>query len=146
MDLPRILPTTCRPLLSTTRSIRAGSAPAAPVVDSEKLSKLPKSGYYMIDGNRYRLDAPKSGKWTGFLFLKTGSDYHEQKRLGTYGPTGDWRGSENGRTVVEAILADPKEAAAEYGRNTGTCGRCHAKLEDEDSRKLGLGPVCRSKF
>jgi hypothetical protein len=46
---------------------------------------------------------------------------------------------------LEWIKANPREAAALFGQLTETCGRCGRELSDDDSRKLGLGPVCAGK-
>lgn len=107
---------------------------------------LPARGYYAVNGKRYRIDAPKDGKWEGYVFVKTGSHYHERKRLGMFSPTQGWRGTEGGALVLADVISDPEGRMAEYGKITGRCGRCHAVLEDETSRELGLGPVCKTYF
>ena len=47
---------------------------------------------------------------------------------------------------LSAILADPREAMAAYGRLVGKCGLCGRILEDKESIKNGIGPVCIKKF
>lgn len=47
--------------------------------------------------------------------------------------------------AVELIKADPQFAAAHYGQIIGRCGRCHLRLTDDESRSIGLGPICRGK-
>lgn len=47
--------------------------------------------------------------------------------------------------AVAAINADPSGAMADYGRATGSCGRCGRTLSDPISQAVGLGPGCRSK-
>lgn len=43
-------------------------------------------------------------------------------------------------------IAEDRIAALElYGQETGTCGDCGRALSDETSRRIGRGPVCRSK-
>lgn len=100
-------------------------------------------GYYAVDGKRYHLDRPTSGKWEGWGFLKTGSDYHDRNRLATFRPDGSVSKSHK---VLTRIAADPEYHAREYGRITGTCAVCSRKLEDPTSRELGIGPICRKKF
>jgi Family of unknown function (DUF6011) len=46
---------------------------------------------------------------------------------------------------LEWIKANPREAAALYGRLVGSCGRCGLTLTDDDSRARGLGPICAGK-
>lgn len=127
------------------RARRSGDVPQEPPT-LEGAESLPAKGYYAVSGKRYRVDAPKDGKWAGYVFVKTGSHYHEQKRIGMYVPEVGWRGSERGALVLADVISDPEGRMADYGKITGRCGRCHAVLEDETSRELGLGPVCRTYF
>lgn len=49
---------------------------------------------------------------------------------------------------VEAVHASGGAAAAQgrFGLEHRCCGRCGRSLTDEESRRTGLGPECRSKF
>lgn len=50
------------------------------------------------------------------------------------------------RGILERILAvGTEEALARYGRETGVCGHCHTRLTNDESRALGIGPICRAK-
>ena len=49
------------------------------------------------------------------------------------------------QTVLQAISADP-DALARYGQELGECGVCGRELTDEQSRAIGIGPVCREKL
>lgn len=44
--------------------------------------------------------------------------------------------------IAKLIAPDPHAAAREFGRRTGHCHRCEAKLEKNLSRKLAIGPEC----
>lgn len=44
------------------------------------------------------------------------------------------------------LTEDVAGALATYGREIGRCGVCHRSLTDEESRSVGLGPVCASKI
>ena len=101
------------------------------------------TGYYSVDGKRYHVSRPVNGKWQGWTFLATGSDYHDRRTLATVNPAGTVIRTHD---VLNAILADPFARAAEYGQITGTCAACGRKLEDPVSRSIGLGPICRQKF
>lgn len=114
---------------------------ASEAVEASNLGEL-FSGYFAVNGKRYIVDVVESGKWAGWVFFKTGSDYHEQQRLGRVAPGGSYQGK--AADAFNAIVADPRGAAAEYGQITGRCGKCNRKLEDETSRALGIGPVCRA--
>lgn len=50
------------------------------------------------------------------------------------------------RWVIEAIAKAPEESMALYGRELGKCGMCGRTLTNDESRELGIGPVCRSKL
>ena len=100
------------------------------------------AGYYAHDGKRYHL-SQGSGKWEGWTFLATGSDYHDRKTIASVRPDGSFSRQ---HSVMTAIMADPFARAAEYGRITGTCSVCGRKLENPDSRAIGIGPKCRQRF
>jgi hypothetical protein len=100
-------------------------------------------GYYAVDGKRYHLDRPTEGKWSGWTFLTTGSDYHNRKTIASAAPDG--RVSRD-HSVLQEIQKDPFARAAEYGQITGSCAACGRKLEDPTSRQIGMGPVCRQKW
>ena len=49
--------------------------------------------------------------------------------------------------MLALVLTDDIPAAmATYGREIGRCGYCHRHLTDEESRAVGLGPVCAAKY
>lgn len=50
------------------------------------------------------------------------------------------------RRALEGIAADIKGAAARFGHETGTCGRCSSPLTNDASRARGLGPHCAKQF
>lgn len=102
-----------------------------------------KTGYYAVDDKRYRLDLPTEGRWKGWLFLSTGSDYHFRKKMLMRDPQGKYVvKTDRGLEVLEAIVQSPVECMRAYGLITGTCGVCGRKLEDPVSVELGIGPVC----
>lgn len=47
---------------------------------------------------------------------------------------------------IQLAVRDPLEAAVRYGRETGRCSICDRTLSNPESIKLGIGPICRSKF
>ena len=47
--------------------------------------------------------------------------------------------------VLGAIAKDPEAAALLYATELGRCCRCGRTLTDETSRRVGMGPECRSK-
>ena len=102
-----------------------------------------RPGYYAVDGKRYVVSRSTGGKWAGWTFVATGSDYHDRKTLASVRPDGSVARDHH---VLTAICADPFARAAEYGQVTGKCAACGRKLEDPVSRSIGMGPVCREKW
>lgn len=83
----------------------------------------------------FRVDVPQRGAWMGCVFVKeqAGDDFHKVK------------GAAREEQVVRALLADVRRALKLYGLELGACGICGRTLTDEDSRALGIGPICADK-
>src|SRR5688572_5019619 len=47
---------------------------------------------------------------------------------------------------IAEICRDPLAAAVMHGKQTGRCSCCGRELENEESVRLGIGPVCREKW
>jgi hypothetical protein len=114
--------------------------------DALDLSSVP-AGRYAVPGGDTRLkveiDRPDQGKWAGWIFVRDAAEYGSQQKYGSQRPGQKY----TGKIVAElrAIMADPREASAAYGRLTGTCGCCGRTLEDEVSVANGIGPICARK-
>lgn len=101
------------------------------------------AGHYAIPsltGNNdldfFRVDRPMEGTWSGATFVK---------RVIGGRPDSRARGARTIQKILQAILdADPAKAMALYGQELGQCGKCNRHLTDEESRKFGIGPTCRS--
>lgn len=132
-----------------TTQATTSQAPQAPAqATTIDLTSVP-SGLYMTEaGHRYRVDNlvgdDKAGKWAEWVFVKQGSEYGNQAKLGNQRPGGTYRGA--AEDAIAEIAANPMAAMARYGQNTGTCGACSRTLEDPVSVAAGIGPVCRQKF
>lgn len=48
--------------------------------------------------------------------------------------------------AVEQICRDPLAAAVAHGKQTGKCSCCGLTLTNEESVRLGIGPICREKW
>lgn len=111
------------------------------------LSHVPAGLFAVPDGDtrlKVRIDKPQAGRWEGWTFVKDGAVYGRSAMMGKVAPGGTYVGK--AMDAVAAIAADPREAAAAYGKLTGTCGSCGRPLEDPDSVARGIGPVCMQKF
>lgn len=119
-------------------------APAAPSQGTAESVKADvPQGYYATPsrtGNNdldfWQIDRPTTGKWAGYTFVKRIIGGHDPIRI---------RGAE-AKTVLATIADHGVEAAGlAYANAIGTCYRCNRDLTDEESRRTGLGPVCRNK-
>jgi Family of unknown function (DUF6011) len=98
-------------------------------------------GYYAVQAPSdtelrfYRVKAGKAGgKWAGFTFvdMQASDDWYPQKGA---------RRTE----ILTAIAQDIAGAAKQYAAEIGSCYVCNKTLTDDESRALGIGPVCRKK-
>lgn len=48
--------------------------------------------------------------------------------------------------AIGIVCSDPLAAAILHGKRTGRCSCCGRELENEESVRLGIGPVCREKW
>lgn len=98
------------------------------------------TGHYAVGDVLLKVDAPEAGKWAGWVFVKNGSEYHEEEKFGSQRPGGTYYGRH--ADLLVAVLDSPTAAAQHYGQITGRCAVCNRTLEDEVSVARGIGPVC----
>lgn len=133
---------------------RAAAPPAAmkPRVYDLDLSGVP-AGRYAVEQRRIQIDKPVDGKWAGWTFVKDGSDYGSARRIAGGRP--EWNGCVEiqgsaqmslDRLDLEAIIANPLEAAKQYAKIAGRCCICNLVLENPESVARGVGPICAGKF
>lgn len=86
----------------------------------------------------YEIGKPTVGRWAGYTFIK---------RL--IGSPGDYRKEDMSIDERNRVLAlidkDPKWSSLNYGKQHRICGICSSPLTNAESRKAGIGPVCRGK-
>lgn len=121
---------------------------AAPLKDGkrpspghDKQADLPDipAGRYAVTGadgtvKFYKVDRPTEGRWAGYVFVKVqaGDDYHRVPAQ---------------RAILKQIAEQGiQECMLRYGRELGHCGHCGRTLTNDESRELGIGPVCREKM
>ena len=83
----------------------------------------------------FHINAPTKGKWVGFTFVKEFFGGGQELNI---------RNREN-RNQILGEIANDSNALARYGQELGYCGICGRELTDEESRAIGIGPVCRGK-
>lgn len=110
--------------------LREADAPAVIVND----------GRYAIDIDGklrfFRVNTPAEGRWAKMTFVN--EVFGGGNRMAV-------RNRQFRESVLEAIANDP-DALARYGQELGECGVCGRELTDEESRRIGIGPVCREKL
>ena len=121
----------------------SAKAPQSPVVaphTTKSYNSIPEGSYALRDDSGvvkfYEVNHGKEGtRWDGYTFLavRASDDRYSIKNRQTR------------EGILDAILADPKAAAALYGHELGECAICHRSLTDEASRAVGIGPVCAAK-
>lgn len=134
---------------------RAAQAAAAPVVTgagfermvkafaSAKASGLKYPKFHAADLT-FSVPGPMSKYKDGF-FVKEGSTYLGRiDAAGKWFPVGTTTAEQAER--VKTVCADPLAAAVLHGKQTGRCSCCGRELENEESVRLGIGPICRGKW
>lgn len=96
-------------------------------------------GRYAIGDVLFLIQQPEAGRWSGWTFVKNGSEYADE-RFGSQKPGGTYWGSQ--ADLLARIVEQPTEAMKHYGTITGRCAICNRTLEDEVSVARGIGPVC----
>ncbi len=96
-------------------------------------------GRYAVGDVLFLVQAPKAGKWDGWVFVKNGSEYTDE-RFGSQRPGRNYYGKHE--DLLSVVLDDPLAAMQLYGKLTDHCAVCGRRLEDELSVSRGIGPVC----
>jgi hypothetical protein len=102
--------------------------------------------YKTDDGDLEISRAPMSGRNGGYLYVKFQSTY-----VGKISPQGKfYTAYKASKDAIEAVVAlndgDMLELAVAYGKATSNCSCCGRFLENEESVRLGIGPICRERW
>jgi hypothetical protein len=84
----------------------------------------------------FKVNTPTEGRWAKFTFVNE-----------VFG--GGNKIAIRNRQVRDSVLtaiSNDSDALARYGQELGECGVCGRELTDEQSRAIGIGPVCREKL
>lgn len=148
--------------LSAAKARGESNIPLAAVTKPEKpltnpaenkrfVEHIPAGRYCLPDGpgGLLFLEISKgTGKWEDWCFVSrlTGAPgSFRAEKVGSVKPDG-WSANILAPNLLRCIAADPREAAARFGREVGECSCCGSPLTNAESRKLGIGPVCAAKF
>ena len=88
--------------------------------------------------------APDSGVNRGGLYIKDTSGNYLGKIV--RGFTSLKPEAINRTSDVADAYANPLEGIIKHGHETGQCGICGRRLDNADSIRLGIGPVCAEKI
>lgn len=135
-------------LKSLQRSLNQAGEVIEPLLDPKKLpAGTTRHAVVNADGKMtfLRIDNVQEGNWAGWIFVKHILGPAEEARIGAQRPNGEYRGQ--WQAMLTQIMVDgPEVTIGRYGREIGKCGVCGLRLTDEESRRLGIGPICRDKF
>lgn len=135
---------------------RAAVEAAAPVVAGEGFARMlatfARAKQSGLKWPKLRIDpyvfalAGERSKYAGkALFVKHDNDGY----LGRIDLDGRWFPGDAGKghdDEVRRICKDPLAAAVLHGKQTGHCACCGLELTNEESVRLGIGPICRAKW
>lgn len=125
-------------------------AATQPKTPKGKGLKFPKVTFFGPERNgELKLSlAGAASKNPGAVFVKLNGEY-----LGSIAADGTVRGALAKRTdvlsLIDTFAADPATHAAAYGKLSGCCSFCLAKLSDDrdgSSVEVGYGPVCAKNY
>jgi uncharacterized protein DUF6011 len=114
--------------------------PRVPLISS--FTDVP-DGYYATasrsgrnDLDFWKVERPREGKWAGRTFVR---------RVIGGKPDANTTNMQARLALLAIREAGTKAAALLYATELGLCSACNRHLTDEESRRLGIGPVCREK-
>lgn len=117
--------------------------------------KRPKLRLTFDHGRPLAVSIGKAGsKWAGFIFLDDGENFDNKTNYGMIKPSGEFVPSraltpsamEALVKVLAAMANNPEQAAAQFGKLTGSCCFCNQPLSNPRSLEVGYGETCASSF
>jgi hypothetical protein len=114
------------------------------------LAAVPKAGYAFTRETLARVTTSDFAGKNDLGFFET-REYNNRRyfRRLTGAPGGFMRhrvSTAETIAILSLVEANPLEATQRFAAHYSVCGKCYAELTDEESRRLGLGPVCRKAF
>lgn len=118
--------------------LKEGQRPSPGHDNQQDVDQIPAGRYAVVDQDGksvkfYKVDRPTEGRWAGYTFVKVqaGDEYHRVPAQ---------------RAILRRIAEQgAEECMLRYGRELGHCGHCGRTLTNDESRAVGIGPVCREK-
>jgi hypothetical protein len=113
--------------------------------------KKPLLRLKMENGAEVRIKYMKSGKIAGGCWVTVNDELRgkidDQGEFTIYNckyKEADWIA--NLIKFIEQVNSNPKDALISYGRMTSHCGCCGLPLTNKESIRIGIGPICLSKY
>lgn len=106
------------------------------LLDKQK-AETPVTSEPVVPAGRYAANNSLYRVWRG---TRNPSIVHVYEVIGT--ETGERVPAHVEDAVLAEVAKDPGKAAQEFGHRTGSCSKCGKGLNNNLSRKLGIGPVC----
>lgn len=136
----------------TAPAVRANGAPIAAFIRAarERGLKFPKARFLAPDGHGELLLtlAKDTGFNPGAVYVKLNGDYIGKIMAdGTVG--GELAQRADILATLNVVAENPAEAAKAYGKLTGRCSFCDARLTDDrsgSSVEVGYGPICAKRY
>lgn len=91
--------------------------------------------------------AGERSKYAGKALFVKHAEYDYQGRIdleGRWFPSRECGPQQD--QAIRTICSDPLAAAVLHGKQTGHCACCGLELTNEESVRLGIGPICREKW
>lgn len=120
----------------------------AQILASQKAQDSKPQDSHNVPSNRYavtiegklrffKVNNVEAGKWEGWVFV--------EELFGSQGSFNHVAIKGKAKFDILKAIAQDEDSLARFGQELGICGMCASPLTDEESRAIGIGPVCRNK-
>lgn len=129
----------CKQYHDTIQAVREcsmGRGPIGTVLTTEPPEEAPEpltEGIYTKNDQVYKVIESQNGRLYAKMLVVANGD-------------SNWEYAPGAARELSSLHRLTKEAAAQYGKITGICAMCGAKLTNEESIERGIGPICAEKF
>jgi hypothetical protein len=137
--------------------VAKNGVPADGTIDYRDIGGTKPVGFVVINGTpiprgSYGVITPDATNQTSFYRLWIGEHedptFHGRMSMSQLVGPDKFKLSPQQRGRILRMIADqgPAECATRYGLEIGKCGICGLRLTNDESRRIGIGPVCRANW
>lgn len=96
-----------------------------------------------IAGFTYKL-APNTGRNVGAVYIydQDSGEYYGKIKDSYITPAYGRSTNPAALDLISEAMKDPLQETIKWGRETGQCGVCGRALDNKESVRLGIGPIC----